>query len=521
MKFLFDDVHAGSYKPHEYEGYAKEVHPEQILEALQDYRVCESDQENYHVTWLEPFGGLLALKQTLLLGIEHGNNKLLRLYLAESSGLFKLLAEQSWRKKVWPKFYWHVDDTCLRNALKNQIKYWSLIPRQQFTVSSRRFAIRDSRDKTVARLILATVDGEGIPPFCQFKLISLRGYEKKFDHIQALLEPWFFLKSYPATELLQQELFNKECVAKRPIDAKQPVLQALQAMLQEALDGLTIHYQGTLDDIDTEFLHQYRVNVRKTRSLLKEFKKLLPVAEAKRFAGFFKTLNNITAPVRDLDVYLLKVEDWTEERGQTFRDQIKPFEQLLKRKRRVALRSMLDYLTSESYQQELTAWKLFLDELGQTETSDQQTVQVFAANLIAKCYKRLLKEGGGLTEASPDAEYHELRLTFKRFRYILEFFNDLFAGKQYKTLYKQAKRLQTLLGDFQDITVQKSAVHDFAEELSGLKSVTHETFMALGQVSGEFVEQHDDLKHQFHLKFSEFSDEKHQHMIANLKKAVL
>ena len=77
-----------------------------------------------------------------------------------------------------------------------------------------------------------------------------------------------------------------------------------------------------------------------------------------------------------------------------------------------------------------------------------------------------------------------------------------------------------MLGDFQDITVQKSALHDFADELAKLKNVNHETFLALGQVTGEFTNQHDDLKHRFHVQFTEFCDDQHKHMIANLGEAV-
>ena len=36
--------------------------------------------------------------------------------------------------------------------------------------------------------------------------------------------------------------------------------------------------------------------------------------------------------------------------------------------------------------------------------------------------------------------------------------------------------MQTLLGDFQDISVQKARLHEFSDELALDKSVRHDTF---------------------------------------------
>ena len=60
---------------------------------------------------------------------------------------------------------------------------------------------------------------------------------------------------------------------------------------------------GTIGDVDTEFLHDVRVAVRRTRSLLKLGRPALPAHVREAWEPQFKWLGDLTTPVRDLDVY--------------------------------------------------------------------------------------------------------------------------------------------------------------------------------------------------------------------------
>ena len=66
---------------------------------------------------------------------------------------------------------------------------------------------------------------------------------------------------------------------------------------------------GVIADIDTEFLHDFRVAVRRTRATLKLTGDVLPDAMADRFAPDFKWLGDLTTPTRDLDVFLLGFDE--------------------------------------------------------------------------------------------------------------------------------------------------------------------------------------------------------------------
>ena len=76
-------------------------------------------------------------------------------------------------------------------------------------------------------------------------------------------------------------------------------------MLANLADTIEANRPGTIDDIDEEFLHELRVAVRRTRSVLAESKGVLPddVRDAQREA--FGELGQQTGPARDLDVYVV------------------------------------------------------------------------------------------------------------------------------------------------------------------------------------------------------------------------
>src|SRR5690606_30816838 len=70
-------------------------------------------------------------------------------------------------------------------------------------------------------------------------------------------------------------------------------------------------------------------------------------------------------------------------------------------------------------------------------------------------HKKICRYGAEIDEHTPDEQIHELRIEGKKLRYLLDFFSELFAAEQVKPQLKALKRLQTILGDFNDYGVQQ------------------------------------------------------------------
>ena len=69
---------------------------------------------------------------------------------------------------------------------------------------------------------------------------------------------------------------------------------------------------GILDDLDTEFLHDYRICLRKVRSVLSLVKDVYPAEGTGRMRKILGDLARQTNRLRDLDVYLLARDEYRE-----------------------------------------------------------------------------------------------------------------------------------------------------------------------------------------------------------------
>jgi CHAD domain-containing protein len=84
--------------------------------------------------------------------------------------------------------------------------------------------------------------------------------------------------------------------------------------------------------------------------------------------------------------------------------------------------------------------------------------------LIRPLYRSVIK-AGRRTEKSPVAEqYHRLRLRCKRLRYVLEFSSSV-GGKGLKPYRRRLKKLQDLLGDYNDSVVAQANLEDWISDL--------------------------------------------------------
>jgi CHAD domain-containing protein len=71
---------------------------------------------------------------------------------------------------------------------------------------------------------------------------------------------------------------------------------------------------------------------------------------------------------------------------------------------------------------------------------------------------------------------HQLRITCKKLRYLVEFFRDLYPARHMNPLLRTLKQVQENLGATQDLAVQRTWLHDLDEELAArglLSEATH------------------------------------------------
>ena len=204
------------------------------------------------------------------------------------------------------------------------------------------FRLCNTDDKTVAWL---TVDllhparpSAGDPP-ALLCLTAVRGYQAQADRIAQCLaaQPGMFRGAPPPLDAVLAtaghapgEYTNKVDVE---LSATMPARMALAAVLLRLLDTLEANVAGTIRDIDTEFLHDLRVAVRRTRTALKLGAALLPDGLAAEYRPEFKWLGDLTTPTRDLDVHLLGFADGAAELTSADPADLAPFHDYLTQRR--------------------------------------------------------------------------------------------------------------------------------------------------------------------------------------------
>jgi len=89
-----------------------------------------------------------------------------------------------------------------------------------------------------------------------------------------------------------------------------PARLATCMILEQLLQTIRQNQKGIQLDIDSEFLHDFRVAIRRTRVVLNQIKEVLPPDITGTYRQEFAILGRLTNRLRDLDVYLLKQDSY-------------------------------------------------------------------------------------------------------------------------------------------------------------------------------------------------------------------
>ena len=213
----------------------------------------------------------------------------------------------------------------------------------------------------------------------------------------------------------------------------QPQMSSRQAMRQicrQLLETMEHNEQGIINDLDPEFLHDFRVAVRRTRSALGQVRDVLPPEVLQRAKKDFVWLGRITGATRDLDVYLLEREKYLTRLPEKLLAQLDQFFSDMARRRDMEQKNLAANLRSPEYMQLVDHWRAYLDgpDHGEETPNSGRPVVELARELIRRRYKKVLKRGKAIKRSSPDEDLHRLRIQCKKLRYTLEFFSSLFPA---------------------------------------------------------------------------------------------
>ena len=379
--------------------------------------------------------------------------------------------------------------------------------------------------KTVVRLLCETgtmaeaPDAQPFPTILWLK--PVRGYAKEARRLSKWLTNKGLLLSHD--HLYVQGL---AAVEKHPgaYSSKirlqlQPTLRADEAtkvILRSLFHVIKCNEEGIKNDIDTEFLHDFRVAIRRTRSALGQIKGVFPADVTARFQKDFAYLGSMTNRVRDLDVYLLHKECYTALLPAPVRPDIAPLFVHLQRERTKALRTLVRRLRSKTYADILRRWEAFLTqppvEDASAANASRPIIAVARKRIRRRC-RSVVQLGTDLLAETDSQRLHTLRIACKKLRYVLEFFASLFPGKKTALLVEHLRTLQDNLGRWHDLVVQQEDLRHFAATFSGPDQKAHNTLQAIDSLISILEEEKQTVGQALPAIFAAFTAQAAHHRV--------
>lgn len=413
-----------------------------------------------------------------------------------------------------PSFSKAFEPGIIRDTLEPLLEMRALLPVCILDYESYHLNIINKDEKITLRLL--------IEEYSQFNsralLQPVKGYDKAAEHIIEILTTTLGLTATDESILLNalqtQGRKPKDYSSKLNINLD-PNMRADIAgkyIYSHLLKAIKVNEQGTVANTDSEFLHDFRVAVRRTRAGLSQIKGILPANINAYYADFFSWLGLITGPTRDLDVYLLNFERYKNSLPASIREDLNPLYDFLLAKQQKAQKELAKRLRSTKYLSTLSEWEQYIKEPSHPKPLEQNaklTIKELADRRIWKIYTRVLQEGDAITGLSPAEALHDLRKSCKKLRYLMEFFQSLYPEQQIKHMIKNLKELQDVLGDFQDYAVQEHCLKLFSEEMMTLNAPAS-TFLAMGVLVQDLDTHRRRARKDFASKFEGFKQEENQ-----------
>jgi CHAD domain-containing protein len=419
-----------------------------------------------------------------------------------------------------PLFVWQLEPGPVRDTLDGLVEVRALLELVHLYANARLIAVLDSEEKTVVRLALeevrvASTTGEGLLLRPRLRINPVRGYEKMRRRVQATLEHDLGFK--PAEEPLVDEAVRASggipggipSKVELPLRFDQRADAAAAAVLRALLEVIEANLEGVIADLDSEFLHDLRVSVRRSRAVQREFKTVFPPDQLAHFRREFRWLQQATSDARDLDVHVLEFDAMRRLVPEAMRPDLEPLLGVLRARRVRAHRALVRALRSERTSDLLSGWRAFLDQLEtqpEAERSEAtQPIGAVAGARIGRVYRRMVRMGRAIDEASPPEAYHELRKQGKELRYLLELFGGaLYASEVVRPMIKRLKGLQDVLGRHQDREVQAALLRALGAELARAER-GEAALIALGALIARLAEDAHAARGEFAGRFAEFA----------------
>ena len=402
------------------------------------------------------------------------------------------------------KFAWDIKDVHLRGVVGGLIEYRALVLKDKIIAQESQYLAVNDYDKGIFRVYQYIID-EGIV----VKLEPIRGFQADFLGANDIFSSSIKIDSL--FDFVKKEVPKKQ---KPKLDPSMSSKDALKVLLSDIYADMRAEELGLIANIDSEFLHYYRVYLRKARALISQFKTVFTQDELLHTRAGLSKIGQTTNQARDLDVYWLKVREYQE--ANPHRD-LSLFLDFLWQSSKAEYKNLAKFFKSAEYEAICLQFQKIFGEDGANGAQANSNISQMVGKKIKKLYKKLIADGGLLHHKSKDELFHELRIDCKKIRYLLESFEQILDKSSASAAIKLIKELQTILGNFQDLSVQQQKIISLADDMIRKTGKSDSaTMIAIGTIVGELEREQKKCKKLFFKSFSELMKPQNQEVFVNL-----
>lgn len=338
-----------------------------------------------------------------------------------------------------------------------------------FTTSFERRTWRIDISKKIAVWIMVDSghisSGERVQPISEVELELAQGHpEDLLDFATALathlpLVPHDVSKAERGYQLFLKQASAPQKASPSPLGPKQTSAEAFHLLASQGMQMWQANLLGSLTSPEQEFVHQFRVSLRRLNSLLKVFKPVLPDRYQAKWSKRVKGLSQITGDIRDLDV--MRSGILAPMLHSDIPETVSNAEAML---------AALDGAKQEAAEQ-LQQLRyggpvlLFARDLQDLDIDDfPKNLSRFAEKQLVGLHRNAVKRLARTLKAPTPESAHRYRIALKHLRYSCEFFAPLFDDAEMVEYTKAIAGLQDAFGFINDFHVALSRLQDWVAQ---------------------------------------------------------
>jgi CHAD domain-containing protein len=405
-------------------------------------------------------------------------------------------------------FAWDLPNGPLQQLLSSVIGVRRLISRAEAEGYGSLLDVLDDRTKTVARVRIESgrarlpLSGESWHPLpTTITVTRLRGFQDEYERLVPVIE------SRPGVEPCPggvEGVLLRAIGAPEPCDASLHRLDVAPSIRAEAgvrqiylalLGIIVANEPGLRANLDAEFLHDFRVAVRRTRSLLGQVRQVFPAPVVEHFSTEFSWLGRLTGPPRDMDVLVLAIRQHPADLPV---DDLAALTASLSHAQQQEHRRLVEALDSERYRRLISDWQAFLQQPTTSETAPSNAARPLVQVVARRAWvlsRRIMRVAASVDNGTDPKRLHELRIIAKKLRYLIDVTPNFYEVADRERILGGLKTLQRVLGDFNDAEIQAHRLLECGRALGDVDGSTG-ALLAFGRLAERSCHRGERLREQ-------------------------